>query len=85
VANDSGLLADELTAGEDSEVWNSSDVETSRQLLVFVGVDFENNGMPSHVGGRPRHLWGCSPTGPAPLCPEIDKHRNVRALNDFIE
>jgi hypothetical protein len=85
VTDDSGLLVDEFAAREDSEVWNSSNVESSRQLLMLVRIDLEDDGMAGHIGGCARNLWRRSPAGSAPLSPEIDKHRNLRTLNDLVE
>jgi len=85
MTNDSCLLADELAGREDGEVWNSANVESSRQLLVLVSVDFEDDGTAGHVGGRAGDLWSRCPAGPAPLSPEIDKNRNLRTLNDLVE
>jgi hypothetical protein len=81
----SGLLIHQFAAREDSEVWNSTNVESSRQLLLLVGVDFENDGMAGHVGSCPRNLGGSSSAGSAPLSPEIHKNRNIRTLNDLIK
>jgi hypothetical protein len=85
MTDDSGLLIHQFAAREDSEVWNSTNVESSRQLLLLVGVDFENDGMPGHVGSDPRHLGGSSMARSAPLSPEIHKNRNIRTLNDLVE
>lgn len=85
MTDDSGLLANELAAREDSEVWNSSNVESSRQLLMLVRIDLEDDGMAGHVGGCARNLWRRCPAWSAPLSPEIDKHRNPGTLNDLIE
>jgi hypothetical protein len=85
VTHDSGLLVDQLAAGEDSEVRNSANVESSRQWLVLVGVNFQDDSAASHIGGRARDLWCRCPAGTAPFGPEIDKNRNLRALNYLIE
>jgi hypothetical protein len=85
VTDDSGLLTHQFAARENGEVWNSTNVESSRQLLLLVGVDFEDDGMACHVDSGPRDLWGSSPARSAPLSPEIDKNRNIRTLNDLVE
>jgi|ERR1700733_5059271 len=85
VTDDSGLLADKFAARENSEVWNSSNVESSRQLLMLVRIDLEDDGMAGHVVGCARNLWRRSPAGSAPLSPEIDKNRNFRTSNNLVE
>jgi hypothetical protein len=85
MTDDSGLLIHQFAAREDSEVWNSTNVESSRQLLLLVGVDFEDDGMAGHVGSGARNLGRNSPAGSAPLSPEIHKNRNIRTLDDLIE
>jgi hypothetical protein len=85
VTHDSSLLAYKLPAGEDSKIWNSSNIESSRQLLVLVGVHFEDDRTSGHIGGRARNLWSRCPARPAPLSPEIDKHRHLRTLNHLVE
>jgi hypothetical protein len=85
MANHSGLLVHQLPTRKNGEVRNSSDVKSSRELLIFISVDLQNNRMPCHVGSRTRHLGSSSPTRSTPLCPEIDKHRYLRTLNDLVE
>ncbi len=47
--DDSGLLLDELAGGEDGEVGDAAHGEACGQLLVFVGVDLEDDGLAGHV------------------------------------
>jgi hypothetical protein len=85
VTDDSGLLTNQSAARENSQVWNSTNVESRSQSLLLVGVDFEDDGTPCHVGSGPRDLWGSGPARSAPFGPEIDKNRNLRPLNYLVE
>jgi hypothetical protein len=85
VTDDSGLLTDQSAARENSKVWNSTNVESSRQSLLLVGVDFEDDGTACHVAGGACNFRGGSPAWSAPLRPEIDKDRNLCTLNYFVE
>jgi hypothetical protein len=85
MTDDSGLLTDQSAAGENSEVGNSTNVESCRQSLLLVGVDFEDDGTACHVAGCTRNFRGGSPARSAPFGPEIDKDRNPRTLNYLVE
>jgi hypothetical protein len=85
VTDDSGLLTDQSAAREDSEIWNSTNIESSRQSLLLVGIDFEDDGMARHVAGCTRNFRGGSPAWSAPFGPEVDKDRNLCILDDLVE
>ena len=85
MTNNPGLLSDELATREDSEVRDATYSVTCSELRVFVGVDFQHNGLTCHVLCGARDLWGGGATRAAPVSPEIDKDRNARALDDFVE
>jgi hypothetical protein len=85
VTDHSSLLVYQLAAREHSEVWNSTNVESSRQSLLLVGIHLEDDGMAGHIAGSLRNFGSGSPAWPAPLGPEIYQDRNTRALNDLIE
>jgi hypothetical protein len=85
VIDDSGLLFDELAGGENGEVGYTAYGVPCGQLLVFVRVDFKDDGVACHFLSRTCDL-GCSgATGAAPVGPEVDKNRNAGALDDLVE
>ena len=80
-----GLLLDELACGKDREVGDTPYRVSCRELLIFVGVDFENDGVTGHILCRACDL-GCSgATGSAPVGPEVHEDRNAGALDDLVE
>jgi hypothetical protein len=85
VTHNSGLLPDELSAGEDGEVRNAAYGETCRERLVPISVDLKDEGLTRHVLRRARDLWGGGATRTAPVSPKIHQDGNARVLDDFIE
>jgi hypothetical protein len=85
VTDDSRLLPNELSAGEDGEVGDAAHSESSGKLLMLVGVDFEHDGLTSHILCGACDLGCRGVARAAPLCPEIDKDGNPRALENLIE
>jgi hypothetical protein len=73
----SGLLAYELAGGEDSEVRDSTDIESGGQLLLLVGVDLQNDGASRHISRCSCDLRSCRVTGSTPFSPEIDEYGNL--------
>jgi hypothetical protein len=85
VTNNSGLLLDELSGSEYGEVWDAAYRKPCCELLVLIGVDFEDEGLTRHVFCGARDLRGGCATGAAPVSPEVDQDRNARVLDDFVE
>ena len=77
MTNNSGLLLDELSCGEDSKVRDAAYGEPSGELLVLIGVDLEDEGATRHVLCGARDLWGGGVTRSAPISPEVDKDGNA--------
>src|SRR5215475_9072425 len=67
------------------EVRDPTDIESSRQLGIALGIYLDDDGTASHVCGRPLYLGRRQAAGTAPFCPEIRKHWNPGVLHDFIE
>ena len=85
VADESGLLGDELSAVEDGEVRDSADVVTGGELAVLLGVDLEDEGTSLGVGGGLLHFRGRHAAGSAPLGPEVDEDGDTGVLDDLVE
>jgi hypothetical protein len=85
VTNNSGLLFDELSSGEDSEVRDAAYSEPCCELLVLVSVDLEDDGLTRHVPCGTRDFWGGGSTRAAPVSPEVDQDGNTRALDNLVE
>jgi hypothetical protein len=85
VANDSGLLVDQLAAMEDNEIGDAADVVAGSELRILFGVDFEDEGTTGCAGGGLSYLGLSDSARTAPVGPEIDEHRNGRLGEDLIE
>jgi hypothetical protein len=77
MTDNSSLLAYELAAGEDSEVRDSTNIESGGQLLLLVGVDLQNDGATRHISRCPCDLRSCRVTWSTPFRPEIDEYGNL--------
>jgi hypothetical protein len=85
VIDDAGLLADELAGREDGEVGDAAYVVTRCELLIAVGIDFEDDGVAREVLSGACDLGcGCA-AGSAPVGPEVHEDRNAGALDDLVE
>jgi hypothetical protein len=85
VTNNSGLLLDELSGGEDGKVRDAAYGEPSGELLVLIGVDLEDEGATHHVLCGARDLWGGGATRSAPISPEVDQDGNARVLDNLVK
>jgi len=85
VIHNSSLLMDELAREEDGEVWDTAYIEARGELLVLVGVNFENYCIACHVFCGTRDLRCGSAAGTAPVSPEIDENGNAGALDNLVE
>ena len=85
MTNNSRLLPDELSSGEDRKVWNPTYRVACGELLIPVGIDLKNDGLTGHVRRRARDLRGGGAARTAPVSPEINQDRNTRVLDDVIE
>jgi hypothetical protein len=85
VIDDSGLLFDELAGGEDGEVRDASYRVPRGQVLIFIGVDFEDDSVACHFLCRARNFRCGGATGTAPVGPEVDQNRDAGTLNDLVE
>jgi len=77
MTDNSGLLPDEFSRGEHSEVWDAAYGEPCGELLMLIGVDLEDEGATRHVLCGARDLWGGGVTRSAPISPEVDKDGNA--------
>lgn len=85
MTNNSSLLFDELSGGEYGKVWDAAYGEPRGELLVFIGVDLEDEGETRHILCGARDLWGGGATGAAPISPEVDQDRNACVLNNLVK
>jgi hypothetical protein len=85
VIDDARLLFDELAGGKNGEVRDAAYGKSCSELLVFVGVNFENDSVTRHILCGTRDLGGCGSAWAAPFSPEIDEDRNARALDNLVE
>jgi hypothetical protein len=85
VTNNSGLLPDELSCGENGEIWYPTYRKSCRELLIPISVDLNDDGLPRHVLCRASHFWGSGAARTAPISPEIDQDGDARVLDDLVE
>ena len=80
-----GKARDLFATAKDRECRNREDAEAFSQLRDTVGVDFDHEGAASHVpcGGLELRRHHAART--APRRPEVDDHRDRRALNDRVK
>jgi len=82
---ESGLLRDHLSASEDEEVGDGSNVVSSGKLRLVFRVHLEYQGPADHLLGELFHLRRSHTAGSTPVGPEVDEHRDLRLLHDLIE
>jgi hypothetical protein len=85
VIDNPGLLFDELAGREDGKIGNAAYRKSCSELLVFISIDFEDDGMAGHILCGAGNLGGGRMTRAAPLGPKIDEDRNAGVLDDLIE
>jgi hypothetical protein len=80
-----GLLGHQAAAGENRKVRDAANIEARRECRIFLGIDFQHHSFARHFRRSASHFGSSHAARSAPVCPEIDKHRNGYTLNDFIE
>jgi hypothetical protein len=85
VINQPCLLEDRFAAREDEEVGDASDLVAGGELWVGFGIHFEHDGFAGHVSGGLGYLRGGHAAWSTPLCPEVDKDRDGRVLEDLVK
>jgi hypothetical protein len=80
-----GLLPCDPAARQDDEVRYGLNVETRSKVRIFFRIYLQYNGLSRHISSGAGNFRSSRPARPAPLCPEIHKHRNRDILDDFIE
>jgi hypothetical protein len=85
VIDEARLLFDKLAGEKNGEVRDAAYGKSCSELLVFVGVNFENDGVARHILCGARDLGGGGSARAAPFGPEIDEDRNAGALDNLVE
>jgi len=85
VPNDASLLFHKFACRKDSEVGDTAHIEPCGELLVFVGINFQHEGVSRHILRRARNLWSGSATRPTPLRPEVNENGDARVFDNLVE
>jgi hypothetical protein len=85
MAGDPGLLMNQPSSRENSEVWNPANMETFRGRWIGVGIHLDDHCLSRHVSCRLRHLRRRRAAWPTPRGPEIDQNWNPSRSNDLVE
>ncbi len=85
VAYEACLLVDKLSSAKHEEIGDAADIVAGGELWMFVGVDFENDGLAGEVGGGAGDFRRSHAAGAAPVGPEIDEHGDACVLEDVVE
>ena len=85
MADEAGLLLDEVSRCEDGEVGDAADVVACGELGVALGIDFEDECLTGHICGGACDLWGGGAAGATPLGPEVDEDGDAGVADDVVE
>jgi hypothetical protein len=79
------LLELKATATEHSEIRDSLDFEPGSKFREPLRVDLQYDGAAREIASDLCDMRRRHPAGAAPVCPEINEHRNLAFANDLIE
>jgi len=85
VTYESSLLTDQLSIAEDKKIRNAAHVITGGELRVFIGVNFEDDGLSGEISGGTGHFGRSHAAGTTPVRPEINQNGDAGVLEDVIE